>query len=381
MADPQPTGGTGGQSRRVVFIDLARALATVFMLYGHTVAALLAPEYQRGTWFEIWVFQRGLTSSLFLLLSGFAFSIATSKRWAQHGHLSAAFVRRTRRFLLFMILGYALHFPVSRFADLASAAGDRWQSFLAVDVLQLIGATFLGVQLLVIAARTRRAFTIALFVLAFVTIVLTDWVWSLDVSHVPAWIAAFLSPKTGSQFPLFPWAAFILTGAALGQFYVESGSAPIARYANRLLLIPGLALFGGALIIGALPMSVVGDAWDAMPTQVALRMGPSLIVLGAIAHASRRVTRLPHVFGAVAQETLLIYFIHLCIVYGSIWNSGLVQRFGPTLSPLQTLACVVVLIGAMVVLANYWNRLKHVRPRSARWVSIGAGGLLVYSLL
>src|SRR5262245_1315688 len=164
VADAQHTGGTGAQSRRVIFIDLARALATVFMLYGHAVAALLAPEYQQGTWFEIWVFQRGLTSSLFLLLSGFAFSIATSKHWAAHGHLSGAFLRRTRRFLLFIALGYALHFPAQRFADLVAVPNDRWQSFLAVDVLQLIGATFLIVQLLVLVTRSRRAFTTALFI-------------------------------------------------------------------------------------------------------------------------------------------------------------------------------------------------------------------------
>ena len=380
MAEPQPQGGAGGQSRRVIFIDLARALATVFMLYGHAVAALLAPEYQKGTWFEIWVFQRGLTSSLFFLLSGFAFSIATSKHWTAHGYLSLAFIRRTRRFLLFVVLGYALHFPVQRLADLATAPNDRWQSFLAIDVLQLIGVTFLAVQLLVIATRSRRAFTTALFIATLMAIFLTDWIWSLDASRMPPWIASYLSPKTGSQFPIFPWAAFILTGAMLGQFYAASGAAPIARYANRALLVPGVALFAAALAIGALPMSLVGDAWDAMPTQVALRMGPSLIVLGAIAHASRRVVRLPRVFGAVAQETLLIYFVHLCIVYGSIWNSGLVQRFGPTLNPVEMLACVMVLIAAMVVLAFYWNRWKHVRPRSARWVSIGAGGLLLYRL-
>jgi acyltransferase len=381
VADAQHTGGTAAQSRRVIFIDLARALATVFMLYGHAVAALLAPEYQRGTWFEIWVFQRGLTSSLFLLLSGFAFSIATSKHWAAHGHLSSALVRRTRRFLLFIALGYALHFPVQRFADLTSAPNDRWQSFLAVDVLQLIGATFLAVQLLVLATRSRRAFTTALFIATLMAIFLTDWVWSLDVSHLPTWIASYLSPTTGSQFPLFPWAAFILSGAMLGQLYVGSGAAPIAGYANRALLIPGAVLFAAALAIGALPTSLVGDAWDAMPTQVALRMGPSFLVLGAIAHASRRVVRLPRVFGAVAQETLLIYFVHLCIVYGSIWNSGLVQRFGSTLNPFEMLVCVILLIAAMVALAFFWNRWKHVRPRSARWVSIGAGGLLLYSLL
>ena len=68
-------------AHRVIFIDLVRALAVAFMLYGHTASALLAPGYQVGRWFDIWQFQRGLTSSLFLLLGGFAFSIATSRRW------------------------------------------------------------------------------------------------------------------------------------------------------------------------------------------------------------------------------------------------------------------------------------------------------------
>jgi len=75
-----PTSSHG--AHRVIFIDLVRALAVAFMLYGHTASALLAPRYQVGRWFDVWQFQRGLTSSLFLLLGGFAFSIATSRRWA-----------------------------------------------------------------------------------------------------------------------------------------------------------------------------------------------------------------------------------------------------------------------------------------------------------
>jgi uncharacterized membrane protein len=88
-AVPSESQSGGAHSRRVIFIDLARALAAVFMLYGHTVSALLAPRYQTGTWFEIWVFQRGLTSTLFLLLSGFAFSIATGRHWASHAQYLA----------------------------------------------------------------------------------------------------------------------------------------------------------------------------------------------------------------------------------------------------------------------------------------------------
>ena len=124
-ADPQarvawaaPQTIPGVHAHRVIFIDLTRALAVVLMVYGHTISALLAPEYRTGAWYDAWVFQRGLTSSLFLLLSGFAFSIATTRHWAQHLRVSPAVVKRLRRFALFVVLGYALHFPAGSVAGL-----------------------------------------------------------------------------------------------------------------------------------------------------------------------------------------------------------------------------------------------------------------------
>src|SRR4029077_16448026 len=73
-----------------------------------------------------------------------------------------------------------------------------------------------------------------------------------------------------------------------------------------------------------------------VPGEMMMRIGACLIILAAFAHLSRRLNRLPHVFGAVAQESLLIYFVHLCIVYGSVWNRGLVQLYGASRTPLQT---------------------------------------------
>ena len=380
---PSESAAGGVQARRVIFIDLARALAAVFMLYGHTVSALLAPEYQKGTWFEIWVFQRGLTSSLFLLLSGFAFSIATGRHWASHGHLSPAVLRRARRFGLFILLGYALHFPVGRFAEFSSATPEQWRSFLAVDVLQLIGVTFIGVQAVLLATRSRRMFGWTAFALAIAIVLVTPLLWSVDWTGVlPLWIAAYLAPATGSQFPLFPFSAYVLVGAALGQVYSRWGASRLNVFAAMALLIPGVAMVALAFGVGALPSLLVGpDAWDWVPTQVSLRMGASLIVLAVIARESQHIGRLPHYFGAVAQETLLIYFVHLCIVYGSIWNRGLVQTFGQTLRPGETFLFVVLLIAGMTSLAWFWNWWKHVHPRAARWISIGVGALLLYRLL
>jgi uncharacterized membrane protein len=379
----QGTGKRERGSHRVVFIDLARALAVVFMLYGHTVAALLAPRYQTGTWFDVWLFQRGLTSSLFLLLSGFAFSVATTRHWASHTRPSAAVFKRARRFALLILLGYGLHFPVPRFVLLPSATDVQWRALIGVDVLQLIGVTLLGVQALVMLSRSRRVFTGVALLLAAAAVAITPWAWAVDWTRLmtPA-LAAYLSPANGSLFPLVPWSAFLLLGASLGQLYARWDAARLTRYANLVLLLPG-----GLMLLAGVSERLWAQAWFGdgpggfSPPQFLIRSGACLLLLSGLAHASRRIQHLPHVFGAVAQETLLIYFVHLCIVYGSVWNPGLYQAFGPTLGPGAVFLCVVLLMATMTALAWYWNGAKHLRPRVTRWISVGAMTALIVWLL
>ena len=384
MAVTTQHSGTGGaHAHRVIFIDLGRFLALVFMLYGHTVSALLAPDYQHGTWFEVWNFQRGLTSSLFLLLSGFAFSVATSRRWGAHQTFSWAVFKRIRRFALFLLLGYAIHFPVPRFSMLTTLTPEQWRSFLQVDVLQLIGATFLIIQVLVLIVRSRRMFTMAVFVLAGAMLAFTHTVWAIDWWQIlPGWLAAYISPARGSLFPLFPWATYVLFGAGLGQIYVGWGAARLSRYSAFVLFLPGVVLSVVGWGLSAVENAPWGpDAWNFMPIQLAIRIGACLIILAAIARASERLTRLPHFFAAVAQETLPIYFVHLCIVYGSIWNSGLAVWYAGSLGPMATLSCVLLLLAAMAALGWSWHWLKRARPVLARWIMAGVAALLVIQLL
>jgi uncharacterized membrane protein len=381
-AAAMPDTVPGVHAHRVIFIDLARALAVVLMVYGHTISALLAGEYRSGPWYGAWVFQRGLTSSLFLLLSGFAFSIATTRHWASHMYVSPAVIKRLRRFALFIVLGYALHFPAGTVAALAGISPERWQSFLAIDVLQQIGAMFIVIQALVMLTRSRRVFMVTAFVLAVLIIAFTPAVWRRDWTDVlPLALAAYLSPTHGSQFPLFPFGASVLIGAAAGQLYARWGAAHLASFANIVLLGCGAVLTVAGLAARASGADVFGPGEaSGIPGEFMLRTGVSFVILGIIAHLSRRITRLPHVFGAVAQESLLVYFVHLCIVYGSAWNQGLVQYFGETLSPVQTLPLVVSIIGLMILLAWAWNRLKHTWPHAARGVmaaTMGTGVLLL----
>ncbi len=374
----------GVAAHRVIFIDLARALAVFLMVQGHTLNAVLAPAYRQGWVYDAWLFQRGLTSCLFLLLSGFAFSVATSRRWQTPAAQPARVWRRVRRFAGFVALGYALHFPVHSVAALATATSERWRTFLVVDVLQVIGVTFLLVQGLVMLARTRRAFAMATLVLCVAVVAATPFAWRTDwLRVVPLPLAAYLSPATGSLFPLFPWAAYILLGAALGQLYARWGASDLGAFTARVLVPAGGAMLAASAIGYRLPFAPFGptDPWTTSPNQFLLRAGTVLLLLGAMAFVSRRISRLPHLFGAVAQESLLVYFVHNCLVYGSIWNDGLWQRYGRTLAPPAAMAMVGLLVVAMIGLAYQWNWCKHARPRAARVLAGSALAWLAWRLV
>ena len=375
--------GQGVQARRVIFIDLARALAVVLMVSGHTSSALLAARYRTGDWIHAWEFQRGLTSALFLLLAGFAFSVATTRHWASHTRPSWTLVKRLRRFALFILLGYALHFPVPHIAQLASATDQQWRAFLSVDVLQLIGVTFIAVQLLVLVVQSRRAFMVAAFALALFVTGAAPAVWRTNWTEtLPLVVASYLSAGTGSLFPVFPWASFVLIGAGAGQIYARWGAAHLRRFANWGMLLPGALITAVAYTMDASPATAPAvEDWSWIPAQILMRTGVCLVILGIVAHASYRIEQLPRVFGAVAQESLVIYFAHLCVVYGSPWNSGLARFYGGALAPGATVFAVAVVVLPMIVLAWQWNGLKHQRPHVARLLSIGAGIVMVGLLL
>ncbi len=376
---PSPRAG----AHRVIFVDLARAIAVALMVQGHTLEALLDRAYESRPWFGAWVFQRGLTSCLFLMLSGFAFSVATARHWSTHTRLSWALVSRFRRFGFFVLLGYGLHFPVARLSELGALSDERWRTFLVVDVLQLIGVSLILLQLFVLLLRTPRLFGAVSLAGCGLLAVATTHAWAIPWSTwLPMWMAAYLSPATGSQFPLIPWTAYVMFGAGLGQIYSHWGAANLAVFTNWMLLGAGGAMVAAANVFSRVPFEPFGpsDFWSTSPNQFLLRAGSVLIALGLIAHLSRGLARLPHIFAAMAQESLLIYVVHVCLVYGSVWNQGLLSYFGASLSLGGAAAVVVVLVASMGGLAWAWNWCKHAHGRIARLVTFVVLAYLMWSL-
>jgi len=353
----------GHPARRVVFIDLARALAVVMMVQGHALDTLLAPAYRTGAGFDGWLFLRGLTSCTFLTLSGVAFSVTALRHWDDQLRLSTRWLRRMRRFAFFLALAYLMRFPMGKFSHIGLANDERWQSWFAVDILQVVALTLMLLQGLIMTTRSPRAFAIVSGVAGALVVLVSPFAWKVDwTAFVPLVVASYLSPEWGSIFPALPWAAYILLGAAFGvvldRWIRHDSIDHMARVLLTTGVVIGVSVWVGRMLFlapyGTIPMTV-------SPGFFLLRLGSVLILLGGVASLSARWRGLPPVVQALAEESFLIYAVHVAILYGSHWNPGLRTLVGPH-EPGVVMLWVVGLIAAMAALAYAWNQLQIRRP-------------------
>jgi uncharacterized membrane protein len=372
---------------RLVLVDFARALAIVFMIQGHALDVLLAPAYRQGAVFNYWLFLRGLTAPMFFTLSGVSFMVSSLRRWDSYSRPTPALFRRLGRFAFFILLGYALHWPAKTLHDFRYMDLAAWQGWLQVDVLQCIGVTLILLQIAILAAGTPARFAKLTGAVSALIVLGTPLIWAAHGIHrLPLSLASYFDSRTGSLFPVFPWAGYVFFGAAAGYLYVQWQSKPRA-HAFWPLAGTGLALaslgtyFHSIWYKAPLHVYATAEFWRISPNLFLIRVGcvfGLLAVLAALLCAIKipqRATR------SLAQESLSIYFIHNCWLYGSIWNQGLRQRIGPNLAPLPTLLWIATIVVSMALLAWTWNWFKRNNPTNVHLLRAALFLAVAYSLM
>ncbi len=393
-------------SRRLLFVDLARAVAVLFMIQGHTIAVLLGPEYQGGAVFNFWLYLRGLTSCGFLMLSGFSFSLATDRHWAEYTTPTLRLRRRFVRFGAFLLLGYAMRIPVRPLSKIGGISAEQWQAFTAVDILQIVAVTLAALQVLVWLAGNRRRLAIGAFAACSVVVLVTPFVWKVDWNAlVPVAAASYMSTANGSIFPLFPWAAYILFGAALGAWFASdreqragargsdaaSGGSLLMSGVRRLIapadgsrvfLGAGALMIAAAIVLNRVPLSPYGhiEFWATSPNLFLMKSGSVLLLLTPAVWLTRSRPSLPRLVSVLSRESLTIYFVHVCILYGSIWNDGLFQAIGPHLTLLPTLGWILFLAASMSLLAWLWHECKRASSQFSALIRAAVVLALFYAI-
>ena len=132
----------------------------------------------------------------------------------------------------------------------------------------------------------------------------------------------------------------------------------LAPYANPRL---GLLLILAGLCFECLPAAVYSnlDFWKTSPNLFFIRTGCACLLLALTTRVTEQLRFPRQALHALSRESLVIYILHICILYGSPWNTGLRHRIGPSLGLTATLGCIAALVVSMVAVALTWHRLKR----------------------
>jgi uncharacterized membrane protein len=366
---------------RLVAVDIVRVFAMVLMVQGHTLDVLLTPASQYSPWYNFWLFCRGFTAPMFMTLSGFGFALATLRHWEDHLHFGPTVAKRLRRFAFFVILGYSMRIPMRSLRDLRWAGPDAWHGFLQVDVLQTIGFTLIALQLLVWVLRTPRRLAAVAGTLSLLVAFTAPLAWrSPLLNSLPLAVKSALIGSAGSLFPMMPWSGYIFLGATLGIGYVVVGQSTPSLLRKAIPF--GLLLLGSGIELERLSAHIYGQTnfWPTTPHLFIARVGFVAAALGLATYVERFLPVSPRTMQSLAEESLLVYFVHVVLLYGSSWNPGIKQYLGGSMGFAQAYLLVIALASVMLIMALYWNRAKKNYPLPSllvRWAVVGAAALSV----
>jgi len=354
---------TTGQAHRVIFIDLMRAIAVLQMVQGHTISVFLSKDLQTTELplYAVWYFLRGMTAPIFMFTAGtvFTYLFRSVKRPFGENYRVKKGIRRA---FLLIFLGYLLRYPTWKVFDFSEVTPEQWQSFIAVDVLQLIGFSLLILLfILFVAEKLKFHFTTSFFVSAAFIFLISPFTEIINWnSFLPTPIASYFYGKTGSLFPLFPWAGYVVAGAVLGSYLAENPMVFKTAKFSLKVFIYGVVLFLIAFfsqfIIQALNIQIINPQTE--PNTIFFRVGFVLLLTAIVSYVSLTVNKIPLIIILAGRNTLLIYFVHLVILYGSAWTPGLALLWGSSLSGWQSFIAALTMITLMTFMVMGIHKLK-----------------------
>jgi len=302
---------------------------------------------------------RGMTAPIFMFSAGVVFTYLFRLRnesFSSNPRVKKGF----RRVLLLLALGYLLRYPTATIFDFSHVTQEQWNIFMAVDVLQCIG---MGIFFLIICAWISEkfnlndyiVFTIGTLIFFILHPFFANIAWK---EFLPVPIAGYFYKGTGSIFPLFPWVGYVIAGGVLGSYLAGKPMVfKTVKFSVRLFTA-GTILLISALIINYILQSMYGagfDNWANSPFLTIMRLGFVIMLNAVVSYISLKVDTIPRFLILVGRNTLLIYIVHLMILYGSAWNPGLVLLLGGSLSAWNTAgfaAGMIVLMSLMVIVIH-----------------------------
>ncbi len=351
------------KKNRIIFIDLIRAFAVLQMVQGHTVDVLLSNDFRNleSPVFALWFFMRGMTAPIFLFTAGTVFTYLLRlhrEPFSSNPRVKKGF----KRFLLLVSLGYLLRYPTPTIVDFSNVSTNQWRIFFAVDVLQLIGFGLLFIILISWAAEKFKLsdfIVYPFFALFFFVLhpVFSQINW---IDYFPAPVAGYFYRGTGSLFPLFPWAGYVVAGAILGSFLAKNPDIFKSTKFSLYLAGAGAVLIISSYILQPLHSIIYGSSFSEENSLSIsfFRLGFVLMLNSLVSFISLSIESIPKFLILIGRNTLIIYVVHLMILYGSAWNPGLAYLFEKSFDVWKTTLTALAMLLSMAGMVLLLHKLK-----------------------
>jgi heparan-alpha-glucosaminide N-acetyltransferase-like protein len=357
--------------RREPYIDAFRGLMALVMVQGHVFDTLLAPSVVADPLYRFQQIFHGSTAPGFLFASGFVAGLPRAPLSFK------ASLRRGRRLVFVLGVGYFLNLPsMSLWKLRTQATPAELAAGLACNALHVIAVSQLAVLALQWVFGRRWVGVAGLLAVGF--LVASPFVWASGVSReVPLALGAYLdSAAAPSQFPAFPYSAFVLAGtvggAALGR---RDGPT---RRRRELVWGGGLMALGFAL---AIPLSGHVDFWGPSPAYALLRLGGLLLLLRLVEGLTARGGWLTRLLALLGHETLLVYVLHLYLLFGGVIGPApLGSLVGRLLLP-QAFLGLALMLPLLLAAAALWHRVKTKAPHEATLLLVFLGTAALFEFL
>jgi uncharacterized membrane protein len=306
-----------GSRPRHVYLDWARGIAVLLMLGWHTADAWTRPADRHLSSFGWAVVLGGLAAPLFLWLAGLGVALSATRRAARGtdpGAVAAAICRRGLEIFVLAFLFRLQAFIVS--------PGNQAISIFRVDILNVMGPAVVLAGFIWALGPSIRARVAWYGALAVAIAILTPFIRTTAIVDVlPDWMQWYSRPSGNlTTFTLFPWAGFVLAGAACGAVLAVADDNRSERRTQLVLAAVGAVLVTLVRHLSTQPgLSGESRFWIDPLIWFAMRLG--IVMVGAAAiHAmaeiaARRDVRCPPLerFG---RSSLFVYWIHVELVYG-----------------------------------------------------------------
>ena len=392
-------------SRRCEWIDLLRGWAVIVMIEVHVVNVYL----HKGMTPEWLNYLNGLVAPSFILCAGYSLVLSTFR---PDGSIRP-FWPTAKRLGFILICAYALHAPGLTLAEWTVLIWpQRLRELFKIDVLQCIVFSLLILQGLARAIRKPGAYALAALALAIGAAWAAPHLWRHGVAEglwLPIRGLINGNPDRGvtALFPLFPWFSFAAFGSVLGALYRHFRVMPregLARWSESqwLSFLAGLGLV--LLVWGSLYARTwlwsgtwpAEDAWRLHNTtlpSVAQRIGLVCLAGAFLGWVERVRPRFPgpNLVMAAGMESLLLYMLHLNLVFGLMLAAPIRHLTGWEWYALGwggTLGLTVLVIGLSLLAAWGWQRVRRAGDLAWKIQRVGlwllgiyfiAGGWMTYA--